>query len=286
MKTFKQFNLVSEKMKDDPCWDGYEMVGTKKKKGKEVPNCVPEVNEVSRNTVGSYLQKAYAEKDRLQQMDKSDPKMLSNKEKKKMEKRSKGISLAHRAFLNKESYIAERHINIGLGDDPEHEKRKKHYNEIFNVIQDSYKKVEGGYGGLGSGSENERKAIHDDITHPNHAIKATRRDGKIVHVSIYKKTPYGRKSIASGTDSSDQGKKDLKVNMRQDHEMKKRNAYGEVSGAPEHIKRKMGVPVVDTRHVEKILGKKIKIQDKERYSRMLGGHPHVKTLMGNPKLPD
>lgn len=31
-----------KKMKDDPCWDGYEMVGMKKKRGKEVPNCVPE----------------------------------------------------------------------------------------------------------------------------------------------------------------------------------------------------------------------------------------------------
>ena len=26
---------------EDPCWDGYEMVGMKKKNGKEVPNCVP-----------------------------------------------------------------------------------------------------------------------------------------------------------------------------------------------------------------------------------------------------
>ena len=31
-----------EKMKgEDPCWDGYEMVGKKMKNGKEVPNCVP-----------------------------------------------------------------------------------------------------------------------------------------------------------------------------------------------------------------------------------------------------
>lgn len=28
-------------MKNDPCWKGYEMVGTKKKNGKTVPNCVP-----------------------------------------------------------------------------------------------------------------------------------------------------------------------------------------------------------------------------------------------------
>lgn len=27
--------------KKSPCWKGYEMVGTKKKKGKTVPNCVP-----------------------------------------------------------------------------------------------------------------------------------------------------------------------------------------------------------------------------------------------------
>ena len=27
--------------KKGPCWKGYEMVGTKKKGGKKVPNCVP-----------------------------------------------------------------------------------------------------------------------------------------------------------------------------------------------------------------------------------------------------
>ena len=29
---------------ENPCWKGYEMVGTKTKDGKEVPNCVP-INE-------------------------------------------------------------------------------------------------------------------------------------------------------------------------------------------------------------------------------------------------
>jgi hypothetical protein len=33
---------------DDPCWKGYKMVGTKKKGGKEVPNCVPEEIELER----------------------------------------------------------------------------------------------------------------------------------------------------------------------------------------------------------------------------------------------
>jgi hypothetical protein len=30
-----------DEMKDDPCWKDYQMVGTKKKNGKTVPNCVP-----------------------------------------------------------------------------------------------------------------------------------------------------------------------------------------------------------------------------------------------------
>jgi hypothetical protein len=44
-------NIVDEAKKDrspgkitkseDPCWSGYHMVGTKKKNGREVPNCVP-----------------------------------------------------------------------------------------------------------------------------------------------------------------------------------------------------------------------------------------------------
>jgi hypothetical protein len=30
----------AKKMKDDPCWKNYEMIGTKKKNRKTVPNCV------------------------------------------------------------------------------------------------------------------------------------------------------------------------------------------------------------------------------------------------------
>ena len=34
-----------------PCWDGYEQIGTKKKNGKEVPNCVPLATELSKAKV-------------------------------------------------------------------------------------------------------------------------------------------------------------------------------------------------------------------------------------------
>lgn len=35
------FKDLREKMKD-PCWKGYRQLGTKKKAGREVPNCIPE----------------------------------------------------------------------------------------------------------------------------------------------------------------------------------------------------------------------------------------------------
>ena len=43
-----QTNVKTEK--SDPCWDDHEMVGTKKKNGKTVPNCVPKESVVSELT--------------------------------------------------------------------------------------------------------------------------------------------------------------------------------------------------------------------------------------------
>ena len=44
MKTFNQFI-------EEACWKDYEMIGTKKKDGKTVPNCVPK-EEIAANSVG------------------------------------------------------------------------------------------------------------------------------------------------------------------------------------------------------------------------------------------
>lgn len=38
----KESKKNSDRIKNDPCWKGYKMVGMKKKGNKEVPNCVPE----------------------------------------------------------------------------------------------------------------------------------------------------------------------------------------------------------------------------------------------------
>jgi len=45
--------------KDNPCWKGYKPVGTKKKNGKTVPNCVPE--SVEETYDGDAFFEAYGE---------------------------------------------------------------------------------------------------------------------------------------------------------------------------------------------------------------------------------
>ena len=45
-------NLIPLKEMENPCWKGYEMVGTKKKDGREVPNCVPVKDNVVSETTG------------------------------------------------------------------------------------------------------------------------------------------------------------------------------------------------------------------------------------------
>ena len=37
----KRILEAAEHKKDDPCWEGYEMIGMKMKDGRKVPNCVP-----------------------------------------------------------------------------------------------------------------------------------------------------------------------------------------------------------------------------------------------------
>jgi hypothetical protein len=86
LKTFE--NFVKEKTADDPCWDGYEMIGMKKKGKKEVPNCVPEDDAKESVTEGymseldiirqeskslqEFIKKAKAEFPQISQMKEAD----------------------------------------------------------------------------------------------------------------------------------------------------------------------------------------------------------------------
>lgn len=175
-------------------------------------------------------------------------------------------------------YLEERVISIGLN--PKQEVHRERYRQqMHDILRRSYAGVEGGYGGLGSGTEAESKSIHDDIN--NSIIKATRRNGKITSVNLYKKR-YGRKSIALGHDGSDQGKNDIRKTMMTDKSQKR--SWSEVSGAVENLRRKMGYPIIPSSRAKELTGKEdIRPIDKERYVRKIGGSEHEKVIMGYPK---
>jgi hypothetical protein len=173
-------------------------------------------------------------------------------------------------------YMTEHVLSIGIN--PKHEKYREQYrSDIHDVLRNSYEPI-GGYGGISSGSEDESKAIHNDIS--NSLMKLVTRKGKVSAVTLYK-PQHGRKAIAVGTDNSRQGKMDFKKTAVEDNELKR--AWLEGSGSVEAIQRKIGSPVVSSSEAEGLLGKKVRIVDKERYKRKIGKHSHEKVIMGYPK---
>ena len=180
------------------------------------------------------------------------------------------------------SFLNEHILSIGYNTD--HEKhREKHRQEIHDIIHKSYKGVskddpEEGYAGHKSGSKEESDAIHGDITKSN--IKTVKRNGKITAVNLYR-DQHGRKSIASGTDGTDQGKKDWKAIKGDD--LKQKRAWGEFSGGSLKVQKKMGMPVVHSKHAARLTGKDVTVKDHESYSRKIGDKEHTKTILGFPK---
>lgn len=180
-------------------------------------------------------------------------------------------------MISFQKFLNEHVLSIGLN--PKHEHfREKHRSEFHNILQKSYEPV-GGYGGLGSGSKEESESIHHDLTH--HIIKATKRGDKITALSIYK-NQHGRKSIAIGTDGSEQGKKDFRKTSEEDHHQKR--AWSEVSDKPLAIKRKMGYPEISSQHAERLTGKKVTITGPTTYKRSIGNLEKEKVIVGHPKI--
>lgn len=180
-------------------------------------------------------------------------------------------------MLSFQDFLTERVLSIGLN--PEHDQhRETHRNEIHDMIHHAYKTI-GGYAGHESGSKEESKAIHDDIS--SSVIKATKRGDKVTAVNLYKKQ-HGRKSIASATDGTEQGKKDFMKTKIEDHEQKR--AWGEVSGKVSHIHSKIGTPDIPAHRAKELLGKDVQPHaDGTHYDRKIGGHMHTKKMVGHPK---
>jgi hypothetical protein len=171
-------------------------------------------------------------------------------------------------------YLEERWVT---SDKPE--VKSQYHDKAHAMLKASYKSV-GGYGGLGHGSEEEHRAISQDINHPDHIIKLKKRAGEPHAVAIYKKA-NGRKLIAAGTNGTDEGKQHLYRMVKDDHRDKR--AWAEVSHAMEHIFKKQGHPEIPNEKAHELTGKEIlKHNPDNSYDREIGGEVHTKRMMGHP----
>jgi hypothetical protein len=95
-----------------------------------------------------------------------------------------------------EQIITERFINL-VGD-KDRDQKEKYKDQVFDMLQQSYKDI-GGIKGSGFDSA-------DDMVDGIPFWKLAKKDGKIVAVVLYK-DKQGRKAVASGTDGSITGKR-------------------------------------------------------------------------------
>lgn len=153
---------------------------------------------------------------------------------------------------------------------------EEYKDDIFGLIQKAYSYI-GGHVNYkspddvtGSEGDNEYEVI--DLNN----------DDEIDAVNVAKDGPAGRKFVATGHDGTSAAKKAVlthKIEL-----LKKPGFYIEVSGKIKDILQHAGVPIVtDEKTIRKALaGKEIEMHDDGTYTRLLGGHAHVKTMMGTP----
>jgi hypothetical protein len=167
--------------------------------------------------------------------------------------------------LSLTNLLLERFVNLHTP-----EQMSKYIDVIWDILEKSYAKI----GGFKSAKDKE------DLMRKSGLTKLVVKDGRVVAVKIYK-DELGRKSIAGGTDGTDEGKKWLIKICEED--VKLNRAWGEVSGKMEHIMLKGGAVPIPSSMAARILGKPILSYDPDgyHYTREIMGEPHTKIMVGD-----
>jgi hypothetical protein len=151
--------------------------------------------------------------------------------------------------------------------------KAKYAQEVWDILQKSYEKI----GGFKSATSPE------ELIRDSGLWKLSRRGGRLTAVAVYKDS-FGRKSIASGTDGSTEGKQDY-IRIKNE-DLKFKRAWAEVSGPVEKVMQRSGAKPLPNKFAEILTGKKILElnQDGFHYTRMIAGHPHEKIIYGYVNL--
>lgn len=172
--------------------------------------------------------------------------------------------------LNEIAILNERYVNAF-----DAQSKEAYAPEVWDILQKSYSKI----GGLKSGGLDTIEGLIKN----SKMWKLLKRDGKIKVVSIYK-DKEGRKSVAVGTDGTQEAKLALAKMLKTEFE----NSYREVSDSMEafifkhvpHLANKYKIPV---EIVKELVHDEIRPEeDGYHYKREIGGHWHTKIMLGTP----
>jgi hypothetical protein len=167
-------------------------------------------------------------------------------------------------------YINEHFIN-----DLSKEDMKKHIDIVWDMLVKGYEKI-GGLHGM-----NSKKQLIDETD----MWKMIRKNEKILAVKCYTFKRGGRKACYCTSDGTEDGKNALYQLIKDDMRLKDRKAWIEASGAVEHIYKKYGEATpIPAEIAQQIMKDKefIKInKDGYHYTRLIGGEPHEKIMLGN-----
>lgn len=173
-------------------------------------------------------------------------------------------------FIN-EQLIAEHFVNCHNPED-----MKKYANDVWKILTKSYEYC-GGMAGMDSVEQ-----LIDETT----LWKLVRKEGRIVACIVYNNKRGGRKACYAGTDGTELGVQSLKKIMVEDNLLPDRQAWGEYSGKAVSTMFNQGAMPVKAEIAQEIMKDKQFLEikpDGYYYTRKIGGHPHTKLMMGNPK---
>lgn len=168
------------------------------------------------------------------------------------------------------TYINEHFVNALSKKD-----MKKHIDEVWDILVKCYEKI----GGL-AGMESKEQLIDE-----TDMWKMIRKNGKILAVKCYTFKRGGRKACYCASNGTDEGKQALYQMVKDDMKLKGRQAWIEASGAVEHIYKKYGEATPIPAEIAQQIMKDKKFisfnKDGYHYTRLIGGKPHEKIMLGN-----
>lgn len=171
----------------------------------------------------------------------------------------------------KEQLITEHYVNCHTTKDME-----KYADDVWKILTKSYEYC-GGMAGMDS-----KEQLIDETT----LWKLVRKGGKIVACTVYTNKRGGRKACYAGSDGTEIGIRSLKKIMQEDNLIPDREAWGEFSGKAVSTMFNQGAMPVRAEIAKEIMKDKEFLEIKPDgyfYTRKIGGKPHTKLMMGNPR---